>query len=107
LFEYADYEARVEMGVAVPHGMMDDAHISLVHTAIRTVAYVCDGAKDKDHVGYSQSDAYVGHALAEKDSLTANQATLGLRLIYRHRKQLPEWMWSVLEPMFCVNAGSR
>lgn len=92
LFEYADYEARVKMGSPVVHPLMDEVNTALVQSAVRYLAGVCDWAKDLDHQGYSKSDAYVGHKLAELGALNANQATLGLRLVIRHKRQLPEWL---------------
>jgi len=101
LFKYADYTARVEMGSPdVPDRIGE--FVELIHIAVRRLAAVCDYAKDLDYAGYSKSDAYVGHGLAEKPSLDKHQAALGWRLVYRHRRQLG-WLWTALKPLGEVN----
>lgn len=96
LFDFADYKSRVAMGSPAPDGI--DDYKDIVLEALRMLAGVCDYARMEDGQGFSKSDAYVGHDLASKQSLTAEQAALGLPLIRRHKRQLPEWMVAVLNP---------
>jgi hypothetical protein len=97
LFDFADYDARAEMGSPViPEGL--DDYKSLVLQCLKYLASVCDYAKTLDYQGYSKSDTSIGHTLAAKNSLTAEQAALGLPLIRVHQCQLPEWMVSLLKP---------
>ncbi|MBK3398114.1 hypothetical protein [Methylobacterium ajmalii] len=48
-----------------------------------------DRATDANGAGWSQATSLCGHRLAEEQALTALQAAHGLRLVHRHRRQLP------------------
>ncbi|WP_279357299.1 hypothetical protein [Methylobacterium indicum] len=48
-----------------------------------------DRARDANGAGWSQATSLCGHRLAEEQALTVLQAAHGLRLVHRHRRQLP------------------
>ncbi len=48
-----------------------------------------DRARDANGAGWSQATSLCGHRLAEEQTLTVLQAAHGLRLVHRHRRQLP------------------
>lgn len=64
--------------------------VEAIHRALRIVAGMCDGARRLDGCGFSRFDTGIGHDLASRSALTARQAVLGLRLVQKYRRQLPE-----------------
>lgn len=54
------------------------------------IAGVCNGARTWDGAGFNKMDTRIGKSLAEQRSLSPKQSLLGLRLVTRYRKQLPE-----------------
>jgi len=70
--------------------------IALVHEGLRMLAGMCDGARQLDGAGFSKIDTHIGHSLAGAMRLTARQAVLGLRLVRKYRRQLPEHITVVL-----------
>ena len=99
LFDFADYDAKVEMGSPIIPQDLDE-YKEVVLEGLRYLAERCDYAKMLDGMGFGKSDTYLGHSLAAKSSLTAEQAALGIPLLSLHRYQLPEWIAKVLEPFF-------
>ena len=69
---------------------MTAAQIQAVHTALRTLAGVCDGAWLLDGHGFNRVDARIGHSLAAAPCLTPRQAALGRRLLKKYARQLGE-----------------
>lgn len=64
--------------------------IEVIHTGLRMLAGMCDGAQSLDGAGFSKVDASIGHSLAEQMFLTDRQAVIGMRLCNKYRRQLPE-----------------
>ena len=62
---------------------------ALIHSLVRTLAGMCDGAKVEDGHGFNKIDTSLGHALAELPFLTAKQAVLAARFVTFYRRQLP------------------
>lgn len=62
----------------------------ILHTAINTIASVCDGAHEKDDCGFSGSDVAVGWQLAQYPAERWNDraATLAHRLAIKYQGQL-------------------
>lgn len=59
--------------------------------ALSYLAGICDGAQDRDGVGFSGSDSDFGKDLARKGAaygLTEKQHAAGLKLAHKYRKQL-------------------
>lgn len=68
-----------------------------VHSALRQLAGLCDGASTRDGFGFSKIDTYIGHSLANMRELTPKQAALGLKLCKKYRRQLGDGVWSEAE----------
>lgn len=60
--------------------------------AIRELASVCDGARDKDGFGFNGVDAQIGHSLAEQQSFSDRQTWLALKITRKYRKQLERYL---------------
>lgn len=63
--------------------------IEAIHTGLRMLAGMCDGAAALDGAGFSKIDTMIGHSLAEFAHLTPKQGALGKRLVTKYRRQLP------------------
>lgn len=63
--------------------------ITAIHTGLRALAGVCDGAVTLDGAGFNKLDTRLGRELAARAALTPKQAALGQRLIRKYRRQLP------------------
>ncbi len=59
-----------------------------VHSALRTVAGLCDGARDEDGVGFNKIDTRVGKSLANLYELSPRQAALGKIITLKYHRQL-------------------
>lgn len=66
--------------------------ISKIHDGLRSLAMVCDGAVDKDNVGFNGCDSRIGKSLAAQQTLSPKQAALGKRLLKKYSRQLGEWV---------------
>jgi SWI/SNF-related matrix-associated actin-dependent regulator 1 of chromatin subfamily A len=64
--------------------------IRAVHSALRFLAAMCDGAQSRDGFGFNKYDARVGRDLATKPVLSPRQALFAGRLVVKYKKQLPE-----------------
>ena len=101
LFDFADYDAKVEMGSpTVPEGI--GKYKEVVLEGLRYLADRCDYAYKLDCMGYSKTDTHLGHSLAAKFELTPEQAALGIPMLSIHRRQLPEHVRKAVEPFFEV-----
>jgi SWI/SNF-related matrix-associated actin-dependent regulator 1 of chromatin subfamily A len=64
-----------------------------IHRALRMLADMDeDFAADLNGVGFSKIDVMVGHSLAACDRLTPRQSALGLKLVKKYRRQIPDDM---------------
>lgn len=85
---------RTPEGVTVGAGgertypVATDEQRRLAHLAVRTIAGVCDGAQQKDDMGFSGADTSFGHRLAECETLTDGQVWAATRLARKYRRQL-------------------
>lgn len=68
---------------------MDDAQIQAIHECLRVLASQCDGAHEKDQMGFNALDTGIGRSLAWQGSLTLPQALLARKIIAKYRRQLP------------------
>lgn len=76
--------------VAEQAAAMTPEKIKTIHTGLRMLAGVCDGAQGLDGAGFSKVDSQIGHSLAEQMFLSPKQAVIGARLVNKYRRQLPE-----------------
>ncbi len=65
------------------------AQVQAVHTALKLLSAMCDGARELDGAGFNKMDTLFGHSLAERTFLTNNQAEAGKRLVLKYHRQLP------------------
>jgi ribonuclease HI len=59
-----------------------------VTSGLRYLASHCDGARDRDGIGFSKFDADFGHTLASKAFLSPRDVASGRRLLLRYQRQL-------------------
>jgi superfamily II DNA or RNA helicase len=77
-------EARRDW-IAAEATRLSQAEIDMIHTGLRTLAGVCDGARSLDGSGFNGVDAHIGRDLAERPSLTPKQAALGKMVLWKYR----------------------
>jgi 3-keto-L-gulonate-6-phosphate decarboxylase len=70
--------------------------IAAIQGGLRQLAEVCDGAASYDSTGFNKFDSYMGHALAEKEKISAMEAALGRRMLTKYRRQLGEELMSAM-----------
>ena len=63
--------------------------VEAIHTALRMLSAMCDGAQSIDGMGFNKMDTAIGHSLAAAPRLSPRQAALGKRLTIKYRRQLP------------------
>lgn len=61
---------------------------ALIHTQLKKLAGVCDGASKKDDVGFNAVDTHVGRKLARLEKLSSRQAVLGRNILAKYKNQL-------------------
>jgi hypothetical protein len=65
--------------------------IAAIHQALRILADLDpDHAGERNAVGFNGVDTDIGHSLASAPALSPKQAVLGLKLITKYHRQLPE-----------------
>lgn len=64
--------------------------IQAVHLGLQMLAGICDGAHSLDGAGFNKFDTAIGKSLAERHSLSPKQGALGMKLVRKYRRQLPE-----------------
>jgi len=63
--------------------------VEAVHAALRFLAGMdADRARARNNIGFNMVDGKIGHALAERDSLSPKQAALGRRIARKYHRQL-------------------
>lgn len=76
---------------------LSEEQIRAAHEGLRILAGMdTDYASELNGVGFSKIDVQIGHSLAACDRLTPKQAVLGMKLVKKYKRQLPE---SILEAM--------
>ncbi len=70
---------------------------SAVHSALRALAGMCDGAIDLDGAGFNKFDSRFGHELASREELTDGQVRAGRKMVIKYQRQLPESLVAVLK----------
>ena len=73
---------------------MAPAQVEAVHMGLQALAAMCDGAREIDGMGFNKFDTAFGQSLAGAISLSPKQAALGLKLVRKYRRQLPEGILS-------------
>lgn len=93
--ETRSYTTRKE--IETTSKLFTPARIAAIHNALCSIAFLCDGAYSEDNMGFNKLDARMGHALAHMSSLTVKQAALGLKIVYKYKRQLSDELVSVLQ----------
>jgi SWI/SNF-related matrix-associated actin-dependent regulator 1 of chromatin subfamily A len=89
-----------EAETAVTDGLRE-----LVHSGLRRLAGMCDGAVALDGQGFNRLDSAFGHALAEYSRLTDRQVRVGVKLCAKYRRQLGEGFGAELVDLMAVLAA--
>lgn len=66
--------------------------IRLVHSQLKRLAAMCDGAYAQDGSGFNKVDSGIGKQLATREHLTPRQGVLGRQIIKKYHRQL-EKLW--------------
>lgn len=77
-----------ERGFAAASKAMTPEQIEAVHRNLRELAFVCDGARERDQVGFNGPDSPVGKALAAVPVLNPLQAAYAREMLAKYVKQL-------------------
>lgn len=72
------------------------AIVRAVMDALRYLAGACDGARMRDHSGFSMYDAELGHRLARKESLKSGELSLARTLLRKYTGQIEAYNPSIL-----------
>lgn len=82
-------------GVSVSSAELDRAtekmtpdQIEAIHSGLRMVAGMCDGARQLDGAGFNKVDSIIGKSLADCGRLSPKQAFLGKKIITKYSRQL-------------------
>lgn len=71
--------------------LMTDAAVNAVHEALQLLsAFDGDRARELNGSGFSKIDSFIGNSLAETPRLSRKQAALGLKIVKKYHRQLPE-----------------
>jgi Helicase conserved C-terminal domain/SNF2-related domain len=70
--------------------------VEAVHSALKALAGLCDGARALDEAGFARFDVKFGHDLAARASLTPRQAIAGKKLVLKYHRQLPAELLAVI-----------
>ena len=69
---------------------MSAEEIAFMHSQIRRIAGMCDGAQQRDGAGFNRTDTDFGKSLAAASELTQKQAKYAARLVRKYGRQLRE-----------------
>jgi hypothetical protein len=76
-----------------------------IHTALKMLAGVCDGALKRDEMGFNGCDSMIGHDLAGRLVLTPLQAALGAKIICKFSRQLGADILEAADPVGRAQVG--
>jgi hypothetical protein len=81
---------RLSSGAKVPRAeWMQWAHeYDAVHTILKVLAGICDGAKSHDGCGFNKLDSGKGKRLAYQSELTNDEFWTGVRIVRKYHKQI-------------------
>jgi SWI/SNF-related matrix-associated actin-dependent regulator 1 of chromatin subfamily A len=77
-----------EHGEGTPCLILPPAEVQRIHTALRTLAGMCDGAVQEDGAGFNKFDAAFGHDLAGRESLSPRQALAARKMLRKYSRQI-------------------
>lgn len=86
----ASHNIKTDELSALADTLTDDQRTA-VHTALRILANLDpDHAAGLNDVGFNKIDSRIGHELAQREMLTPKQAALGMKIIKKYHRQLPD-----------------
>ena len=62
--------------------------VELIHSGLKRLSGVCDGANKEDGVGFNKFDTDFGHKLAQMESLSQKAAVVGRKMLKKYHRQL-------------------
>lgn len=68
---------------------MTDENVADIHSVLRILSDLCDGAHATDGTGYNRMDTAFGKQLAAQSSITKRQALAGKKMARKYEGQLP------------------
>lgn len=83
----------VSLREAMPY---NEEQTQAIHTALKVIAGVCDGAHEIDGCGFNKIDTNFGKKLATASSLTPKMAISGFNLVRKYQRQVPEGLLKIL-----------
>lgn len=89
--------SRKDQAAAIALTMTDELK-TIIHSALKMLAGVCDGAVQQDGIGFNGQDTQFGHELAAAHSLTNNQAAYAKLMLRKYAGQLGEEMMQAMWP---------
>lgn len=73
-----------------------DEQIDALNAALAVMVGLCDGAFERDKVGFNKCDAYIGRQLAYGGILTANQADLAKTILRKYHRQIGDGLMTAI-----------
>lgn len=73
----------------VAENTMSAEQVEAVHTAVKLLAGMCDGAYTLDGAGFNRLDTSFGHSLANQSSLSPKQASAAKKMLAKYHRQIP------------------
>jgi hypothetical protein len=83
----------VEVEFAEP---LPEEQVRAIHTCLRMLGGMCDGARKLDGCGFNKMDAAHGKRLAWAPSLTDREARIGQKMVRKYHRQLPADLLAVV-----------
>lgn len=69
-------------------GKLTEKQMEAIGHGLQLLASMCDGARDKDNMGFNGCDSKIGKALALRVPLTPRQAAVGYRILPKYHRQI-------------------
>jgi hypothetical protein len=89
--ERAATEILTMAAIAKEAVFMSSDRIGAIMEGLRIVSGMDgDRARQRNGIGFSGADTFIGNRLAQLSSLTPKQAVLGAKLVNKYRRQLPD-----------------
>jgi SWI/SNF-related matrix-associated actin-dependent regulator 1 of chromatin subfamily A len=71
--------------------------VAAIHTGLKILAGMCDGAQQRDDMGFNGCDTNIGHAFAASDYLSPKMAVIGRKVLLKYKRQLGEDLWKKIK----------
>jgi SWI/SNF-related matrix-associated actin-dependent regulator 1 of chromatin subfamily A len=81
----------------VSENTMSVEQVQAIHTALKLLAGVCDGAYTLDGAGFNRLDTAFGHSLAGQSNLSPKQAAAAKKMLVKYRRQIPADLMAAIQ----------